>query len=64
MDGNKPYRLIKHFSRLCYLSDEDIGEFEEKVNLAMKEGWEPIGGISSSSTIGDKVCLMQALINK
>jgi hypothetical protein len=36
----------------------------EKVNEAIKEGWEPIGGISHSEDRQENPYLLQAMINR
>ena len=57
---NERYKIIQHFSKSFYLSEDDIKDFEREVNLAIEEGWKPTGGVFC--TTGSQICLMQALI--
>lgn len=47
------------------ISDTSLKKFEELVNEAMADGWEPLGGVSSSQAyIGYSYMYCQALIKQ
>ena len=47
-----------------FATKENKGVIAEKVNEAISEGWEPVGGIAHSEDRQENPYLLQAMINR